>query len=131
VQEIKTTGATDLNYADRLIEDYGKLFGTDIQFTLQTRLGVAANQMDGMNVDYDLCCRTTQLGGISPVTSPRIRLIPTLVHDDNAHAPVQRLVAVRQTLVSAEGWTGTSVRCWSIALDHLDDRLARLSCGLP
>jgi hypothetical protein len=66
LQEVKTTGANDLTHANRLIEDYIKLFGTDAEVTLQTRLGVAANHMETLNIESEICCRTTEMGGISP-----------------------------------------------------------------
>lgn len=38
LQEVKTSTQSDLSYANELIRDYDKLFGTDQQFTLATRL---------------------------------------------------------------------------------------------
>ena len=129
VQEVKTTGDSALGYANGLILDYAKLFATDPQFTLQSRFGAAANLMEGLGVTTDLCCRTRILGGISPDTSPQIRLIPTLVHESVGATPVPRLLAVKNTIVSTEGWQGSAVRCWSVALEDIEKRLARLSWG--
>jgi hypothetical protein len=129
VQEVKTTEDSGLNYADRLIEDYAKLFDTDPQFTLQSRFGVAANKMEHMRLGVDLCCRTRELGGISPDTSPGVRLVPTLVHERKGARPVPKLIAVKSTIVASEGWRSSSVECWSIALEGLHNRLARLTWG--
>ena len=82
LQEVKTTGANDLTHANRLIEDYIKLFGTDAEVTLQTRLGVAANHMEALKIESEICCRTTEIGGISPETSSRVQLVPTLVRSN-------------------------------------------------
>jgi len=37
VQEVKTTGLTNLRYANELIADYEKLYGTNLDLTLRTR----------------------------------------------------------------------------------------------
>jgi hypothetical protein len=37
VQEVKTTGGTTLSYENRLIADYDKLYGTNLDLTLRTR----------------------------------------------------------------------------------------------
>jgi len=42
VQEIKATSQSNLAYADSLIADYEKLFGTDVRFTLRARLNSPA-----------------------------------------------------------------------------------------
>lgn len=131
VQEVKTTGNASLGYADRLIEDYGKLFSGNFQFTLQSRLGSAANAMEGLGFPSDLCCRTRDLGGISPATSPQVRLTPTLVHERIGANPATKLATIKSTLVSSEGWAPASIDCWSIALQDLDSRLARLAWGQP
>ena len=39
LQEVKTTGQASMGLADSLITDYEKLFGENLQVTLQTRLG--------------------------------------------------------------------------------------------
>jgi len=129
VQEVKTTSDAKLSYADKLIEDYAKLFSTDPQFTLQSRCSVAANVMEALGIGSDLCCRARELAGISPQTSPKVRLLPTLVHELKGAAPVPKLLAVRSTIVSAGEWANSAVQCWSVALESLDDRLARLSWG--
>jgi hypothetical protein len=38
VQEVKTTSGLDLSYANSLIADYDKLYGTDLDLTLSSRL---------------------------------------------------------------------------------------------
>ena len=44
LQEVKTTGGASLQLADSLISDYDKLFGENVRFTLQTRLGALKNR---------------------------------------------------------------------------------------
>ena len=38
LQEVKATGEQSLNFAKKLIDDYDKLFGTDGNLTLRTRV---------------------------------------------------------------------------------------------
>lgn len=131
VQEVKTTGDSKLSYADKLIVDYGKLFGTDLQFTLQTRLNVAANAMEGLGFARDLCCRARELAGVSADTSPGVALLPTLVHEREGADPMSKLSVVRTTIISTQGWTPAAVSCWSITLQNLESRISRLTWGKP
>lgn len=129
VQEVKTTVNASLSYANELIRDYDKLFNTDPLCTLQSRCGYAANVLAGFGYSTDVICRTRALGGISATTSPKIRLCPTLVHEKNGADPTTKLLAVRSTIIGAGGWNGSAVRCWSISLENLEQRFARLSWG--
>ena len=128
LQEVKTTGQTSLGLANDLITDYEKLFGENLQLTLQTRLGGLKNKLDQLGQGY-LSSRVTALGGPSPNRSLGIRLIPTLLHDA-AYDSSTKMAVVRQALIG-QGWSSNVVECWSIALGDLDNRLTRLVRGQP
>ena len=128
LQEVKTTGQASLGLADSLITDYEKLFGQNLQVTLQTRLGALKNKLDQQGQGY-LSSRVTALGGPSPNRALGIRLIPTLLHDA-AHDSTTKMAVVRQALIG-QGWSSNVVECWSIALGDLDNRLTRLARGQP
>ena len=46
IQEVKTTVASNLNYADTLVQDYDKLFEVNPQFTLNNRLQSLKNEVE-------------------------------------------------------------------------------------
>ena len=126
LQEVKTTGGASLQLADSLIADYDKLFGENVRFTLQTRLGALKNRLDEFGQGH-LSPRVTLLGVPNPQRSYGIRIVPTLLHDavDDSSG---KMVAVRQALIG-RGWATDAVECWSIALGDIDQRLARLARG--
>ena len=128
LQEVKTTGQASLGLANDLITDYEKLFGENLQVTLQTRLGALKNKLDQQGQGY-LSSRITALGGPSPNRALGIRLIPTLLHDaaDNS---ATKMAVVRQALIG-QGWSSNVVECWSIGLGDLNNRLTRLARGQP
>ncbi len=126
IQEVKTTGSDSVQLADELISDYDKLFGDNVQYTLQTRLGALKNKLDQQGLAH-LCHRTTALTGPAPQLSPGIRLLPTLVHDSGLDSS-SKMTAVRQVLIR-KGWSPGSVECWSITIGHLNHRLTQLARG--
>ena len=126
LQEVKTTGDASLGLADRLITDYGKLFGENLRLTLQTRLGALKNKLDQQGQGH-LSSRVTALGGPAPNRVRGIRLVPTLLHDP-AHDSFAKMAVVRQALIG-QGWSTDVVECWSVALGDLDNRLTRLARG--
>lgn len=128
LQEVKTTCDANLRLATDLIDDYRKLFGTDLNLTLRSRLDSKKTKVELEQQRPELCPRITELAGQSPVTSPKIMLLPTLVHDTSVDSTAKMLV-VRTALVGA-GWITTSVISWSITLDGLRERLIRLAGGL-
>ena len=101
LQEVKTTGGNSLGLADSLITDYEKLFGENLQVTLQTRLGALKNKLDQQGQGH-LSPRVTALGGPAPNRARGIRLIPTLLHDA-AFDSSTKMAAVRQVLIG-RGW---------------------------
>ncbi len=129
VQEVKSTGKTNLAYADNLLKDYAKLFSDDAQVTLRTRLQGLQTELEMAGVADELVHRLSRLAGNSPATCGRsVKLIPTLVHDLASEHPSTRMLAIQATL-TAEGWA--DVESWAIGLDDLLARFARLSRGLP
>ena len=128
LQEVKTTNDDSLRLADQLVEDYEKLFGTNIRFTLQTRLTAFKNRLENYG-KTDIYERISKLAGSSAELVPAIRAIPTLVHVPSESAVV-KMATVRETLV-AKGWATGRIECWSIPLSDLDQRLNRLARGEP
>ena len=130
LQEVKTTGDTNLAYANNLVRDYEKLFGYDLDFTLASRLQVVANKFELEQNLPHLCERVLALAGETPSECVRVQLVPTLVHERTGALPVPKLLAIR-TAISSQGWTATNIHAWSIALSNLDDKLQRLARGQP
>ena len=44
LQEVKTTGSVGLGYADRLLDDYDKLFASNTYLSIHTRLQDIKNE---------------------------------------------------------------------------------------
>jgi hypothetical protein len=128
IQEVKTTGQSSLAYADKLIVDYDKLFGTNVNFTLESRLQAISNSLEIERQRPDLVARVIELNGTTAQSCPRIRLIPTLVHERSGTQPVQKMIAIRQAIAS-KGWPSASIEAWAVALTDLDQRLIRLARG--
>ena len=127
VQEIKSTGGDNLNYADTLLTDYDKLFARDPQFTLQTRLQAIQTELEMQNAPYDLLARIAKIAGTSPQTSGNgVRLIPTLVHDLNSISPTPKMLGISATL-TGRGWN--NVEPWAIGMTDLLARFRRLATG--
>jgi hypothetical protein len=128
LQEVKTTSDPSLQITRLLVADYEKLFGTNPRLTLQTRLGAIKMQIELQHKEPQLCSRIDRLGGQSPSTSPKVRLIPSLVQELSGPDPVPKLLVVKQT-ICGKGWQPDSVSTWAVRLSDLDSRLRRLSEG--
>lgn len=127
LQEVKTTAAKSINYANNLIDDFDKLFGTNARLTLHTRIQDFKNRLEfEQNRPVDLIRRANLLCGPCPAACPRIRLLPTVVHDLAAEDVVETMLLVRETL-SSKNWN--DVEPWAVGLSSLDDRLVRLARG--
>lgn len=127
LQEVKTTSAASITYATNLIEDYDKLFGTNPRLTLQTRIQDFKNRLEfEQNQSAQIVQRANQLTGVSPVACPRIRLLPTVVHDSAATDVVDTMLLVRESL-TGKNWA--DVEPWAVGLSSLDGRLVRLARG--
>jgi hypothetical protein len=128
LQEVKTTGDPSLSIAPTLLVDYDKLFGTNVALTVHTRLQAICNEFQYVLNMPQMCARVLALAGVSPATSPKARLLPTLVHERLGAMPVPKLSSVRTTLLG-RGWPPANVAAWSVGLDCLNDRLLRLAIG--
>jgi hypothetical protein len=128
IQETKTTYGKDLSYGDRLIGDYSKLFGTDLNLTLQSRIQVMQSRLEIERGLPDLAERLGTLAETSASACTQIQLIPTLIHDENSHDPVVKLVGIRSAICSL-GWTATQLVTWSIAIKDLEGALTELASG--
>jgi hypothetical protein len=128
IQEVKTTSDASLALADSLVDDTDKLFGNDVQKTLQTRLNAAAAEFKLARRQPEFAQRVRLLGGPTAGTASRVHLVPTLVHEEIGADPQTKLTAVRTSIVSL-GWDPGRVVPWSVALEGLWNRLERVSHG--
>jgi hypothetical protein len=131
VQEVKTTSGKTLGYANTLIADYDKLYGTNLDLTLRTRFKPLKKEFlfkVGGKEGKNLSERLFALVGGSPTTSPRIWLRPTLVHELVGTNPRAKMTWIRNTLIG-KGWTPALIEAWAIGLTDLDFRLHRLATG--
>ena len=128
LQEVKTTVAASISYANNLIDDYDKLFGTQPRFTLHSRMQDFKNRLQyEQNRPQSILGRVSRMCGTSPATSRKIRLVPTVVHDNSAADVVSTMLAIRDTLVGRE-WH--EIEPWAIGFSDLDSRLHRLARGV-
>ncbi len=128
LQEVKATGNADLSYANALLADYEKLFGVDPKLTLRTRLDALKVVAEYEWRRPELCPRITALAGNAIATSPKIRLLPTLVHESKGADPHTKMTVIRSRLVT-RGWSDDCVSAWAIGFEDLDDRILRLAMG--
>ncbi len=128
IQEVKTTTQSNLSYADTLLDDYAKLFGTDPQTTLHTRLQGLQSVFKYQHREPRLAERVSRLAAKSPRSCrSAVRVMPTLVHDQDCHvSPRNKMLTVAGTLTS-RGWE--SVEPWAIGLTDLIERFGRLALG--
>jgi hypothetical protein len=133
LQEVKTTSSSDLAYADKLTEDYAKLFGPDPRTTLHTRLqGIKARLRYEQN-NLALSARIAELAsnsGQSAKTATQFLLVPTLLHERTGTDPIKKMVAVRSAITGI-GWQSNYIQPYAIGLTDLDDRLLRLANEKP
>jgi hypothetical protein len=128
-QEVKTTGDATLGYADTLLVDYQKLFGTDPATTLHTRLNAIANVLEYGHQKVPHADRVRTLAALTPQATTNVLLLPSVVYDRNLVAdPSPKMAAVRQSVIAA-GWAPNAVESWAVGLGDLLDRLARLKAG--
>jgi len=128
IQEVKTTGAADLDYFDALKSDYKKLFGNDPQLTLKSRVQYIQNILEFERGDMVSSQRVAALASVDPATSSRIRLIPTGISATGVGDPKAKLQAIRSS-IAAFGWPQANISPWSIVMSDLEHRLNRLARG--
>ncbi len=130
IQEIKTTGQQSLNYFNALEKDYKKLFSTNLNLTLQSRINFLANSFEIERDNEDHARRVQKLGARRPELCTNVRLVPTGLHEAGVGDPVKKMLAVR-TAIAAFGWQPSAISPWTIGLTDLEDRLLRLARGEP
>lgn len=128
VQEIKTTGQKTLAYWDNLTSDYEKLFATNLNFTLQSRIDTLALKFEIEQNNDEYAERVRRLGATTPQGCSNIRLLPTGIHDLQVGQPVTKLLAIRSA-ITVFGWNANQIAPWAISLSQLDDRILRLARG--
>jgi hypothetical protein len=128
IQEVKTTGANNLAYLNRLENDYQKLFSTNINLTLQTRIQYLSNAFEVERNNDAYAERVQYLGAKAPKECSRVRLIPTGVHQLGAGNPIQKMLAIRSA-IAAFGWDQAAINPWAVGLSDLEDRLLRIARG--
>lgn len=129
LQEVKTTSEASLSLGDQLVVDYKKLFGTDAQLTLHTRIGSIAAELR-FKLDMPQHAQAiVRLTGVKPSTTIQTYLLPTLLHQPSASTTgLAKMISVRSSVVGL-GWDPGVVECDSIELDALDSRLLRIAHG--
>lgn len=130
IQEVKTTGAGNLNYFDNLTADYKKLFVGDPQLTLQSRIQHIQNLFEFERDDPASSLRVGALAATAPATCSRVRLLPTGISGLGVGHPPTKLSAVRSS-IAAFGWAQANIEPWSVVMSDIEDRLIRLSRGQP
>lgn len=130
IQEVKTTGATNLDYFDALKADYSKLFAGDPQLTLKSRVQYIQNILEYERGDPVASARVAALASVDAATSTRVRLLPTGISTAGVGDPKAKLTAIRSS-IAAFGWAQANIRPWSIVMYNLEARLTRLARGQP
>lgn len=129
LQEVKTSSAVDLAIARKLTDDYQKLFGTDLERTLATRLQAIASRIQYAERRPDLAARIRNLCEIRPQDIKQVNLEPTLLVDHTLRDLGEtRLIGV-SAAIAGLGWPNEQVRTHLISLDDLESRLSRLAGG--
>jgi hypothetical protein len=128
IQEVKTTGVENLNYLNKLEGDYAKLFSTDVNLTLQTRIQCLSNAFELERNNDHYAERVQRLGAKTPEECSRVRLIPTGVHTLGVGNSVQKMLAIRSAIASF-GWNQAAINPWAVGLSDLEERLLRLARG--
>ncbi|MBY5639519.1 hypothetical protein HFO39_33040 [Rhizobium leguminosarum] len=128
IQEIKTTAQKTLGYWEKLTEDYEKLFATDLDFTLQSRIQTLAFRFEIEQNNDEYAERVKRLGATTPQGCTNVRLLPTGIHDLSVGNPVEKLVAI-QSAITVFGWNAAQIAPWAIGLSNLEERLLRLARG--
>jgi len=126
IQEVKTTCAANLNTLDKLRTDYRKLFSTDLNLTLQTRIQCLASKFEIERNNPGHAVRVQKLAATTPQQCTSVRLIPTGVHQLGVGDPVQKMVAIK-TAITAFGWDQAAISPWAVALSDLSNRLLHLA----
>jgi hypothetical protein len=128
LQEVKTTGDSDMAIHAGLVADHRKMFGRTSRETLSIMLQAVKSRLVFDEGRPDLCSRLTRLAGVSPQTCKNVMLHPTIVHEKIGSDPHPVMLAVR-TSIAALGWTESVILPWSVSISQLMSRLQRLAEG--
>lgn len=128
IQEVKATGATNLTYADALVEDYKKLLDdTNPSTTLPTRVSaIKAKLYLEHGWSHQALQRVEDMVQPKAKDCTKIRLMPTLVHDLRYGVPSDALGNVLSQ-INLQGWPAGSTDGWSIAITRLNEALIHLA----
>lgn len=128
LQEVKTTGKANLAIANKLVEDYKKLFDTDPNFTLSSRIQAIKNALTEGEHRPDLARRLNKFLATKPQQCSNCIIVPSLVHEKKKANPKQKLSEIEPKL-RALGWDQGKIRFVSVALTKLETRLLHIARG--
>ena len=131
LQEVKSTRRNDLSLADRLIDDYQKLFSTDPAVILSSRIGSLKLLLRVTLRRPELVARCHRFVGIEPAECSDLRLTPTLVFDSSeaTHGAAARKLNSVRTTICGDGWLETQIHPWGICLEALEAEFEALAQG--
>ncbi len=131
IQEIKTTGATQLGYSTALIGDYQKLLDTTKpSLSLMSRVSALKGKLKWEHhYPSELLQRVEDLAQPCASDCTRISLLPTLIHDRNSN-PVTALSHV-MVEIQKQGWPQGCIEAWSISISRLNQALLHMANRVP
>lgn len=127
IQEVKTTGNSDLVYANNLLSDYEKLLGSTGNLNLEARiLAIKARLMYERGLSKDEIERVELLTHPEASKCIKVRLLPTLIHEAVGADPVAKMTYLKAKLL-AMGWLDGSVEPRSLGFSKLNEGFLKLS----
>lgn len=134
LQEVKTATTQECEVAGSLLDDYNRLFGTNLNTRLDIRLRSIKNRLEVELDELGARERALRLLRFMVPSVEKLKdtvAVPTLVFDHlvaRVTAPEERLAGVRAALI-ARGWIIDHQGPWAIAIGDLATRLHRLATG--
>ncbi|WP_313633852.1 hypothetical protein [Massilia timonae] len=120
IQEVKTTGNSDLSYGDALISDYSKLLDSTGSLNLSMRISTLKGRMKmerkRPRSEID---RIELLGHTDASKCTKVRLLPTLIHELNGANALARMKKVKSALCN-QGWLDECIEPRSVGLTNLN-----------
>lgn len=127
IQEVKTTGNSNLSYATALIADHKKLLEPDIDLNIVSRIQAIKAKLEyEKDISDELLDRLEQMVHSDPAKCLKIVFLPTLIHERKNADPVTALASVRKK-ISDLGWIKENIKPISLALTDLEDGFERLA----
>lgn len=131
IQEVKTTGKSDMTYGYKLIDDYKKLAEEDPSLNLQGRIrAIKARMRDLYDADVAILDRVQKLGHPEPSKCKKIILLPTVVHERVGAKPITVLLDISKKIADL-GWERSRIEPRHIALSKLNEGLKSLATNIP